>query len=140
MVMYFWISGKRKRNTGVWLRNSGVSAMQPGYMVEKVTPVCSCHLLDISLTVRMLHSLASLYALGPMKRSPSIMALALRSPLRPAARPDMSPRLARGGTWPASVLVLAVTEPTMQRRLSMPMSWAPTRSLSMRLARRKWPR
>jgi len=61
LVMYFWMSGKRKRKVGVWLRNSGVSAMHPGYMDVKVTPVDSWKRLCISFTVRMLHSLASLY-------------------------------------------------------------------------------
>mmetsp|Transcript_222 Transcript_222/g.710 ORF Transcript_222/g.710 Transcript_222/m.710 type:complete len:203 (+) Transcript_222:492-1100(+) len=114
--------------------------MHPGYMLENVTPVSSCHRSLISLMVMMLHSFASLYALGPMNRSPSIMAFSLRSPSRPARRPDMSPRLARGGTCPARVLVFAVTEPTTHKRLSMPMSSAFTRSCSRRFARRKCPR
>jgi hypothetical protein len=31
LVTYFWSRGKRNRNTGVWFRNSGVSAMHLGY-------------------------------------------------------------------------------------------------------------
>ena len=99
LVTFFCKSGNNQRKKEVWLRNKSDSAMHPGYMVLNLMPVDSPYFSANALMSSMLHSLASLYALAPMNRLPSIIAPWLRSLfLKAFFKPDMSPSPARGGT------------------------------------------
>mmetsp|Transcript_4580 Transcript_4580/g.11412 ORF Transcript_4580/g.11412 Transcript_4580/m.11412 type:complete len:258 (-) Transcript_4580:519-1292(-) len=130
-VTYFMKTGKSLRNHSRFSRNKLVSAMQPGYMEEKVMPVSLWRRLCSSRTVIMLRTFESLYALAPSNLAPFTIVYPGFS------NPERSPRSARGYTNPPPiVLVLPVMEPTMQTRGF----FAFFMSSSSRLTRRKWPR